>query len=47
MKKDRIIEQMGDQNYKTICEGKYEFNQIYKKLMKYHPDPILNEIEMD
>jgi hypothetical protein len=34
-KKDNIIENMGENTYKKICDGTFDINKIYKNIIPY------------
>lgn len=38
---------MGEFTYKSICEGTFDLNSVYKQLVAYHPDPLLVNKELD
>lgn len=47
MKKDKIVENMGEYTYKSICDGTFDLNQVYKSIMVYQPDPLLTNKEIE
>jgi hypothetical protein len=46
-KRLKICETLGKEAYDKICDGSYDMAQVYKDLIKYSPEPLLANKEIE